>query len=206
MSVAKESEIGIERDAKPGRPRDPQVDRAIVAATLKVLADQGYGGLSVEGVAAEAGVGKTTIYRRYASKEELVAAAARTIRDQSPPLPETGSIHSDLVGMMSPTLGFLERGLALMGALLVEESRHPRLLELFRERILGPRRDEVVGMLQRSLERGEIRPDINPEAVVHAIAGSMFARRLLGIQESEEWIRQTVEVVCRGMLADPDQR
>ena len=69
------SEISRQRDLKPGRPRDPETDRAILQATLKLLTDQGYAGMSVERVASEAGVGKTTIYRRYSSKEELVAAA-----------------------------------------------------------------------------------------------------------------------------------
>ena len=54
--------------------------------------------------------------------------------------------------------------------------------------------------------RGEVRRDIDPEAAAHAIVGSMFVRRLLGIPDSEEWDRQTVEIVCRGLLADPGNR
>jgi len=100
----------------------------------------------------------------------------------------------------------LKAALALPGAVLVEASRSPGLLELLRERILGPRRDEAVTMLRRGVDRSEVRPDIDLEAAVHAIVGSMFVRRLLGTPESEEWIRQTVEIVCRGVLADPNRR
>ena len=94
MSPAASTEM--EENPRPGRPRDPGVDRAIVRATLNALAEQGYRGMSVEGVAAAAGVGKTTIYRRYASKEEMVVAALSTIRHSmrtassgygEPPLP-----------------------------------------------------------------------------------------------------------------------
>lgn len=198
-------ETGAGGETRPGRPRDPQVDLAIVEATLKLLADRGYRGMSIEAVAEEAGVGKTTIYRRYASKEELVVAAMGAIRDRLPPLPQTGSLRAELAGMMEQNRAVLERGLALLGALLVEMSRNPGLLELFRERVLGPRREEALRMLQRGVDRGEVRRDINPEAAVHAILGSVFARRLLGTAESEEWRRQTIEIVCRGMLADPER-
>ncbi|MDE0231783.1 MAG: TetR/AcrR family transcriptional regulator [bacterium] len=195
--------IETERNPRPGRPRDPEVDRAIVRATLKALADHGYRGMSIEGVAEEAGVGKTTIYRRYASKVEMVVAALSTLRDPGHSLPDTGRVRTDLSGMMALARTTLLRGFSLMGAVLVEEDRNPELLKLVRERIIGPRRDEAVTMLQRAVDRGEIRPDVDPEAAVHAIVGSLFMRRLLGVPESEEWIRQTVEVVCRGVLADP---
>ncbi len=190
-------------NARPGRPRDPGVDRAIVRETLRALADQGYQGMSIEGVAEAAGVGKTTIYRRYASKVEMVVAALSTIRHSMGPLSDTGSLRSDLAGMMTQAHRILPRVFRVMDAVLVEEGRNPELLELVRERILRPRRDEVMTMLRRAADRGEVRPNIDPEAAVHAIVGSMFMRRLLGIPPSEEWIHQTVEVVCNGMLADP---
>ena len=194
--------VETDGDTRPGRPRDPQVDRAIVGATLKLLADQGYRGMSIEGVAAEAGVGKTTIYRRYGSKEELVVGAFSTIRESTGSVPDTGSVRTDIAGMMTQSRTAFLRVLALLGAVLAEEHRNPRLLELLRERVLGPRRDEVVMMLRRGVRRGEIRSDIDPAAAVHAIVGSIFVRRLLGIPESDEWIRQTIDVIFGGLTAD----
>ena len=199
MSVTGAVEAG--GSPRPGRPRDPEVDRAIVRATLQALAGEGYRGMSVEGVAAAAGVGKTTIYRRYASKEELVVAALSTLRESASPIPDTGSVRTDLAGIMTQARTHLPRGLSLIGAVLAEEERNPGLLELVRERVIGPRRDEVVGMLRKAMDRQEIRPGIDPEAAVHAIVGSILVRRLLGTPESDEWIRQTVGIVCHGMLA-----
>ena len=111
----------------PGRPRDPEADRAILQATLKLLTEQGYAGMSVERVASEAGVGKTTIYRRYASKEELATAAVGALRDDLGPPPDTGSTRTDIVEMIVRAQGALERGpgFAMIGALLVEERRSP---------------------------------------------------------------------------------
>ena len=191
------------RDIRPGRPRHPAIDRAIIKATLKLLAEHGYQGMSVEGVASEAGVGKTTIYRRYASKEELVVAAVGALRDDVGPLPDTGNVRADLVKMLDMYQVVFERGLSTFGALLVEERRTPELFELFRERIMGPRRDEAVRLLQRGVERGEIRSDVDLEAAMHALVGSMFIRRILGPGESRDKIEQTVDIVWRGLATNP---
>ena len=82
---------------RPGRPRDPQADEAITSAIVDVLAEQGFSGFTVEEVAARAGVGKATIYRRWSTKEELVLAAAERVMVHVEP-PDTGSLRDDLVG------------------------------------------------------------------------------------------------------------
>ena len=84
---------------QPGRPRDPEADQAILQTTLKLLTENGYAGLSVERVASEAGVGKTTIYRRYTTKDELVAAAVGALKDDLGPPPDTGDVRADIVEM-----------------------------------------------------------------------------------------------------------
>ena len=192
-------------DPKPGRPRDPQTDQAIHRAALKLLTERGYAGMSVEGVAAEAGVGKTTIYRRYASKEELVAAALGALRDNLGPLPDTGDTRSDLVEMILQMRLAIRRGpgFGMMGALLVEESRSPELLELLRERVLRPRRDEAMTVLQRGVDRGEVRPDVDLEVAVQAMVGAVFMRHIFGAPESRRRIEQTVDTVWNGLAARP---
>ena len=172
--------------------------------------------MSVEGVASEAGVGKTTIYRRYASKEELVAAALGTLRDDLGPLPDTGDIRTDLVEMILQNRRALQQGpgFALIGALLVEERRSPELLELLRERLLRPRREEAIMVLQRGVDRGEIRTDVDLDLAVQAMVGAVFMRHIFGAPESRERIEQTVDTVWNGLagpgrkltaLADPDR-
>ncbi len=95
--MAKPRETSRHAGLKPGRPRDPAADRVMLQATRRVLTDQGYAGMSVEQVASAAGVGKTTIYRRYASKKELTAAAINAVREDWGPPPDTGSARTDAV-------------------------------------------------------------------------------------------------------------
>ena len=192
----------------PGRPRDPEADRVIVRATLKLLMEEGYAGMSIERVASEAGVGKTTIYRRYSSKEELAAAAVGTLKDDLGPPPDTGDARADMVEMLAQNQAALERGpgFAMIGALLVEERRNPKLFELFRERIIRPRRDDAMTVLQRGVERGEIRADINLEVAVQAMIGSILARHILGAPESREQIEQTVDAIWSGLATNPPRQ
>jgi hypothetical protein len=102
----------------------------------------------------------------------------------------------------------LERGptFAMIGALLIEERRNPALFELFRERIMRPRRDEAVAALQRGVERGEIRVEVDLDIAVRALVGSMFARRILGEPESRETIKQTVDTLWGGLATRPDNQ
>src|SRR3954452_25625300 len=80
---------------RPGRPRDERVSQAILQAALGQLLERGYGGMSMDGVAAEAGVGKPAIYRRHRNKAELVAAALRSMLPALE-LPDTGSTRDDI--------------------------------------------------------------------------------------------------------------
>lgn len=193
-------------DPKPGRPRDPQTDQAILRAALKLLTDRGYAGMSVEAVASQAGVGKTTIYRRYSSKQELVAAALGALRDDLGPLPDTGDTRSDIVEMILQTRRAIQRGpgFGMVGALLVEESRSPELLELLRERVLRPRREEAIAVLRRGVDRGDIRVDVDLEIAVQAMIGAVFTRHIFGACESRERVEQTVDTVWKGLAAAPE--
>ena len=194
-------------DPRPGRPRDPEVDRAILQATLRVLTEEGYAGTSIERVASEAGVGNTAIYRRYSSKEELAAAALRSIRTEWGPPPDTGSARNDMVEMLVLAQAAFARGpaFAMLGALLVEERRNPEFFELFRERIMRPRRDDAIMVLQRGVERGEIRADVNLEAAVLAMVGSVLARHIIGIPDSRLQIEEIVDTIWRCLASDPQE-
>ena len=203
--TASEEKPSTQGAPKRGRPRDPEADRAIIRATLKLLTERGYAGMSVEQVASEAKVGKTTIYRRYNSKEELAAAAVSTLKaDRGAPY-DTGSARTDMVEMIIQNQTMLERGpgFAMIGALLVEERRNPYLLELFRERIIRTRRDEAMMILQRGIERGEIRADADIEVAFHALIGSILARHILGTRESQDEIERTVDTIWNGLANKP---
>ena len=184
-----------------GRPRDPKTDQVILQTALRILSDRGYFGLSIEKVAADAGVGKTTIYRRFPSKGELAAAAVATLKEEIGPPPDTGDTRLDLVEMIVQKQVAFEQGpvFAMIGALLVEERRNPDLIRIFRERILWPQRDEVIGILRRGVKRGEIREDADLEIAVQAIVGSMIAGHIVGFPVSRARAERVVDAIWGGL-------
>jgi AcrR family transcriptional regulator len=188
-----------------GRPRDPATDHAILAAVFRQLVDVGYGGLSIEAVAAEAGVAKTTVYRRYPSKRELVVAALQEEVPFAPPRADLDS-HAALEAFVRQAIGMLigTGAFRILGSLLVEEGREPGLLDIFRARVLGPRRALVEAMLERGVERGEIRPDIDPLIVTEMIAGAIFGHHvILGLPGTDAWIAALVEHVWQTIRSRP---
>ncbi len=188
-----------------GRPRDVGADERILASTFRHLVEVGYGGLSIEAVAADAGVAKTTIYRRYPTKRDLVVAAMRAGTPFTPPptdVPVRDALDQFVRGAIRT---LIESGAArVLGSLLVEEQREPGVLEVFRERILLPRRELVEAMLLRGIERGEVRADIDLLVVVEMTAGAVFGHHvLLGQHADEAWIHALVDHVWAAIAVDP---
>lgn len=191
-----------------GRPRSPTADRAILDAAVRLLVEQGYDAMTVEGVAAAAGVGKTTIYRRYPNKRELVVAALGTMAATLSE-PDCGDARRDLIALVSDALDLIRRtgvGFTMVGTLLVKERDEPLLLELFRERIIRPRLEAGVRILRRGVERGELRPEIEPEAILTMLIGSIFSRHLLGMPEGASALASVVDTVWRGIATERASR
>ena len=183
--------------AQRGRPRDADADRRILAATFRQLVDVGYGALSIEAVAAEAGVAKTTIYRRHPTKAELAVAALSV---EVPFIPPTGDLPArealDRFVRQAIVMLIDSGAVRILSSLLVEEAREPGLLDAFRARLIGPRRQVVEGMLRAGIERGEIRPDIDPLIVTEMIAGAIFGHHvILGLRGTDEWVESLVDHV-----------
>jgi AcrR family transcriptional regulator len=194
-----------EAPASRGRPRSEDVDRRILAATFHQLVTVGYGALSIEAVAAEAGVAKTTIYRRHPTKADLVVSALRVEIPFEPPA-EDLSARDGLDAFVHQAIRMLvdSGAIRILGSLLVEEARQPGLLSVFRMRVLEPRRQLIVDMLRRGVERGEVRPDIDPLIVTEMIAGAIFGHHaILGLTGTDEWVASLVDHIWAAIAARP---
>jgi len=169
------------------RPLDPGIGDAIEAATLALLTERGFARMSMEGVAAAAGVGKPAIYRRYRDKAALVAAI---IAQQLPELdpPDLGDTRAEL--WLAVEQGFPADGAAyvgLIGGLIAEQQRHPELIDAFRRSVLHPRRAVARALIERGQQRGDLRGDVNPEAALDLFAGPFLARVFAGLNTGPRW-------------------
>jgi AcrR family transcriptional regulator len=150
-----------------GRPRSVKAERAILDATLRMLGTHGVAGMTIEGVAADAGVGKTTIYRRWPTKTDLILAA---ISDLVPPgdPPDTGTMAGDMAAVAETQRRRLAgSGLAgIVPRVLAESMSDPELHQEFVDRVVNPFRDLLRLFIARGIERGELRPDLEVEPLV----------------------------------------
>ena len=162
---------------RPGRPRSERAEQAILAAVIEALGEHGIDGVSCEDVAARAGVGKATLYRRWTGKEDLLIAAFASVRAPFPEL-RGESVRADLIALLSVIAAdsddprFTQRFSLLHGA----GDRYPRLLARYREEIVEPRRELIRTVLRRGMENGELRPDIDVEITMLLLTGAMMAR------------------------------
>ena len=187
---------------RPGRPRSAEVDEAILQAAFRLLASGGYTRMSVDAVAAEAGVTKPSIYLRFPrGKAELAAAALAHGRDRSRAVGETGDTRSDLVAHLEHFRRGIKRpfGMSMIGTVLAEEQQMPELLQRFREYIVEPRRRRFRAVLDRARERGELRTDTDVDAAIAMLVGAFYAWYLAGSPFPRDWAERVVGTVLDGL-------
>ncbi len=181
-----------------GRPRDPEVDQAIIAATLEIIAEGGYEGLRVADVAKRAGVSKPTMYRRWPSKTDLVIAALQT----TPPLDrvDTGSLRTDLVALLTQFLSVAESAplAGLLAALAVERQRMPHLADVL-DPFVVERNRAFVQVFQRAVARGEVDPDSDLSLAASLVAGPVLLRMFFGGGTDPETVERLVEMAVRSI-------
>jgi AcrR family transcriptional regulator len=183
-----------------GRPREERADRAILAAALELMAEQGVRDLRMDDVASRAGVGKATIYRRYRSKEELVSATVAQLVSEIT-LPDTGSTRDDLLALMRKAVtvysGSLEAG--VMPGLVDAMSRDPELARTVREGFLAGRRAGLRSVLERGVARGDLSADMDFELALDVLGGPLFYRLLVtGGPIDDGLARGVAELILRG--------
>lgn len=171
---------------KLGRKHDHTRDAEILDAALEVLAETGYEGMTIDMVATRAKAGKATLYRRWASKSELVLDAvacmkAKDVDFASPP--DTGTLRGDLVAMVkSPTIRESERKLKIMAAIASMIAKDPELATAAREALIEPRIGANRLIFQRAIDRGEISADCDVEKI-SMVGPALIAYRVLMLRE-----------------------
>lgn len=162
-----------------GRPRNERLDEAIVAATIAEVGAKGYGGATIEGIAARAGVGRASIYRRWPSKSELLQYAASAVTHSQEEI-ETGSFVEDLFAAMLPIANVLTQPdlAALLPSLLAEAANDSAMRETLRT-FAGQSRRQAINAVERARDRGEVPRSTDAKTLVDMIAGGLVYRRLL---------------------------
>src|SRR5579863_2505511 len=161
---------------RPGRPRSEQAEQAIIEATLDLFAEQGFEGVCVEAVAARAGVGKATIYRRWPNKEELLLAAFGSLKSPFPE-PKGVSVRDDLLTMVEVMCADKAdpRKARRYALLLGEGEKYPRLMARYKETVVEPRREAMRAVIRRGIQAGELRPDTDVEIAMLTLTGVIMA-------------------------------
>jgi AcrR family transcriptional regulator len=183
-----------------GRPRLPATDDRIMRAALRLMAKHGYARMTVDAVAAEAGVTKPTIYLRFRNKEGLASAALAASMEQIAPA-ETGDTRTDLLihlrqfqsGMVRPF------GMPMLATVLSEEQGTPALLALYREHVVLPRRALLRAVLHRAQDRSELPDGTDLMLAVDLLEGTFYARYVTGKPSGNDWPESVVDVVLRAL-------
>ncbi len=205
--TAEDQEAGLRGPAsaatgrRPGRPRSERAEQAIIEATLQLFAEKGPDGLCVEAVAARAGVGKATVYRRWHNKEDLLLAALGSLKS---PLPQadTGSVRDDLIALVTVmSQDAVDPARQRQYTLLLGEGeKYPRLMARYAETVVEPRRDIIRSVLRRGIETGQIRPDLDLEVGMLTLTGAAMSRgRCEIVPHDEEFATRVVDSLLLGL-------
>jgi len=179
---------GTGEKRSPGRPRSEESRQSILRSTLKLLKQQGgFAELSIEAIAADANVGKTTVYRWWPTKAALVADAFSASADEELRFPNTGSVQSDMSLQMRRLIRiFRSRRGKVVAALLAGGQSDPELIEAFRDRFLWPRRKQAYQTLRRGIDRGDLPADCDLDLILDSLYGPIYMRFLIRHDKLDE--------------------
>lgn len=192
--------------ARPrGRPRRAGARDEIVTATLELLAERGFQSATMEAIAARAGVGKNTIYRRWSSKEELIADAldeltaeheieGNDVRDLL-----VQHVHEFIRIFVDPLLG------RILPGLLGELHSNPEFARVWADRVVRPRRQEILDLLRTAVERGELRAGVDAETIADLLVGPPFLRATFPFglpQLPADYAETLLETIWQGIEPD----
>jgi AcrR family transcriptional regulator len=186
-----------------GRPRRASARPAIIGAALELLAERGFQATTMDAIAARSGVGKNTIYRRWRSKEELIADAVRELTAEAD-LKQDGDLYGLLVEQARDVRRLFADPLVgrLLPGLLGELHRNPEFAAAWTDRVVRPRRHAIVELLTRAEEHGELRKGIDPDLIADLLVGPLFIRLVFSFalpELPERYAEQLLETIWRGI-------
>jgi AcrR family transcriptional regulator len=175
----------------PGRPRSIQSHQAILQATLELLAEVGFDRMSIEAIASRARVGKTTIYRRYASKEELVADAIESIREEIV-IPDAGNIQGDIDALIhnAARITLNPLGRQILAMMIGSATSNTKFTQIYWTKYLEPRRKAFTIVVKRAKTRNEISTELDSDLVFDTMSAIMLYA-LIFQPTAESWSNYT---------------
>ena len=192
---------------RPGRPRSEEAHGAILDAAISLIREVGYDALAMDAIAARAGVGKATVYSRWATKEALVAEALERIV-RSIPIPDTGTTEGDLRVMMRDSVAMYRDPATkgLLAGLVAAMARSERIAQAVRSGFIATRRDALRQVLERGVARGGLQKGLDLELALDLLSGPLLFRMLItGGRIDERLTRGIVETVLRGLAPNADR-
>ena len=185
----------------PGRPRSEKAREAVIRSTLALLKRVGFHELGIEAVAAHAGVGKTTIYRWWPNKAELVIAAFVAAVEEELRFPAAGPVLESIHQQMTRWAHIFRSPLGQIVATVIGAGQsEPEILDAFRAHWVEPRRVEARTLLEAAKEKGEIRGDLDPDLILDLLYGPLYLRLLLRHAPLDETCVNKVFTVVRPSL------
>ena len=204
MNISKAGDDGTPRSAGSGHDeRRARTQRAVLDATRELLAENGFGNLTVEGVAARSGVAKTTIYRRYRSKNDLALAVLLDMVDEVSTQPYAADTWSELVSLVDRTVELMCTSLMglVMKGLVSEVAADPELARVYRDRVVSHRLADVSALVERGIARGELRADLDSEMVTDLLLGPIYYRFFLSGAAMDDGFGQRLVTTLRPSFA-----
>ena len=186
-----------EPPVRPGRRRDPELDEAILDAALALFAELGYEGVTIEGTAARAGVGKATVYRRYPTRAALLVDAARVRLCLLHPLVDTGDLRADWRALIQPLVDRL-RGAdgPMLVAFNMARQREPELAAEWERSVVGAKREHIRTLLRHAIERGEVPADADIELLGEIPAAIVWHHALNALPIDDDLVERILDVVA----------
>ena len=183
-----------------GRPRSDRVHRAILDAARELLIRDGFTRLRLEHVAAAAGVGKATIYRRWPTKEDLAQALLQDLASPHIAIDDVGDTRAEmLAAVTNPMRAITDTNFGpVILALMSQIAGNPKLGDPFRQTVVQARRDAVAEMIARGIVRGDLCPDADPDVATELLVGPVYFRLVFGGDLDDAFANSIVDNVMRG--------